>query len=298
MARLAIHGGASQVPRDGSARPLGPYRDALRNALETGRAALLAGQPSLEVVETVIRILEDCPLFNAGCGSAFTAAGTHALDASLMCGRTLNAGAVAGATRVRNPIALARAVLDGSPHAIIAGAGADAFAMERGLETAPDAYFFTEERWQSLARAASAPRAEPDADHLGTVGAVARDLDGNLAAGTSTGGTTHQYPGRISDSAIIGAGTYADNRSCAVSTTGQGDFFIRASAAHRLSALVSPGGTRLRTAATRVLRTVRELGGVGGLIAVDHRGELALPFSTTAMYRAWFNGTRSFVRVF
>jgi beta-aspartyl-peptidase (threonine type) len=233
-------------------------------------------------------VLEDDPLFNAGRGAVFTSAGTHEMDAAVMDGRTLMAGAVGGIEQVKNPILLARAVMKKSPHFMLAGKGAADFARELGFEFADDKYFYTDQRWQALERVRAAKaEALSDADRHGTVGAVALDQPGNLAAATSTGGNTNKLPGRIGDTPIIGAGTYANNQTCAVSATGDGEFFVRTVAGHELSALIEHRQMNLAEAARAVIDKVAALGGTGGLIAVDRHGNIALPFNTTGMYRGF-----------
>ncbi|MEY2548851.1 MAG: L-asparaginase / beta-aspartyl-peptidase, partial [Verrucomicrobiota bacterium] len=261
-------------------------RAGLERSLEAGRDILRDGGSSLDAVTAAVRVLEDDPLFNAGRGAVFTSAGTHEMDAAIMEGRTLMAGAVGSLKRVRNPIVLARAVMEKSPHDLLAGTGAEDFARELGHEIMDDKYFYTEQRWQALERVRNTSNLS-DQDRHGTVGAVALDQAGNLAAATSTGGNTNKLPGRIGDTPIIGAGTYANNATCAVSATGDGEFFIRAVAAHDLAALLEYRGMTLAEAAQSVIEKIGRLGGTGGLIAVDRAGNIALPFNTTGMYRAF-----------
>jgi beta-aspartyl-peptidase (threonine type) len=252
-----------------------------------------------------VRVLEDDPHFNAGRGSVFTSAGTNEMDASIMDGKTLKAGAVGSVQHIKNPINLARLVMEKSPHVMLDCAGAEAFAKANGIELVDQKYFFTQQRWDALQKmkAAEKNRASGDGksfiitdqDRHGTVGAVALDKDGNLAAATSTGGTTNKMPGRIGDTPVIGAGTYANNRTCAVSCTGDGEYFIRAAAAHEVSALMEHGGMKLQEAAQTALDTVKELGGTGGLIAIDRNGEIALPFNTNGMYRGYVDPNGKFV---
>jgi L-asparaginase / beta-aspartyl-peptidase len=284
---LVIHGGAGTLsPEQMTSEMDRDLRAGLQRSLDAGRAILKNGGTSLDAVTAAVRVLEDDPLFNAGRGAVFTSAETHEMDAAIMDGRTLRAGAVGSVAQVRNPIDLARAVMEKSPHVMLAGLGAEAFARELGLEIRDEAYFYTDHRWQALKRVRAA-RAErlSDADRHGTVGAVALDEAGNLAAATSTGGNTNKRPGRIGDSPIIGAGTYANNMTCAVSATGDGEFFMRAVAAHEVSALMEYRGMNLSEAARMVIEKVGALGGTGGLIAVDREGNIALPFNTTGMYR-------------
>jgi beta-aspartyl-peptidase (threonine type) len=286
---LAIHGGAGTIsPEQITPDIERDLRAGLQRSLEEGRAVLENGGSSLDAVTAAARALEDDPLFNAGCGAVFTSTGTHEMDAAIMDGRTLQAGTIGGVTRIRNPILLARAVIEKSPHVMLAGKGAEDFARELGLEIVDAEYFYTEQRWQALERVRAA-RAESlsDADRHGTVGAVALDQAGNLAAATSTGGNTNKWPGRIGDTPIIGAGTYANNKTCAVSATGDGEFFMRAVAAHDLAALMEYRGMNLSEAASAVIEKVGALGGTGGLIAIDRDGHIALPFNTTGMYRGF-----------
>jgi len=285
---LAIHGGAGTIaPEQITPAIERELRAGLQQSLDAGRAILQNGGSSLDAVVAAVRVLEDDPLFNAGRGAVFTSAGTHEMDAAIMDGRTLMAGAVGAVARLKNPIVLARAVMEKSPHAMLAGKGAEDFARELGLEIADEKYFFTDQRWEALERLRQTRAALSDADRHGTVGAVALDGMGNLAAATSTGGNTNKRPGRIGDTPIIGAGTYANNKTCAVSATGDGEFFMRAVAAHDLSALMDYGRMNLAEAAQAVIDKVKALGGTGGLIAIDRYGNIALPFNTTGMYRGY-----------
>ncbi|MFA5683318.1 MAG: isoaspartyl peptidase/L-asparaginase [Lysobacteraceae bacterium] len=291
---LLVHGGAGTItPESLDAEREAAIRQALDEALEAGGRILADGGDSLDAVQAAVVVLEDSPWFNAGRGAVFTAEGRNELDASLMQGHTRRAGAVAGLRHVRNPIRLARAVLAHSPHVMLIGEGAEAFAREQGVELVEPEYFRTEERWQALQRAKQAEQAAaplPPSAYFGTVGAVALDRHGHLAAATSTGGMTNKRWGRVGDSPIIGAGTWADER-CAVSATGWGEFFIRLAVAHDICARVAYGGVALRTAAEEVtLRQVPALGGDGGVIAVDAEGNIALPFNTSGMYRGWLRG--------
>lgn len=284
---LVIHGGAGTIsPEKITPEMERDLRAGLQRSLDAGHAILKNGGSSVDAVVAAVRALENDPLFNAGRGAVFTSAGTHEMDAAIMDGRTLKAGAVGGIKRVKNPILLARAVMEKSPHVMLAGDGAEDFARELGFEIVEQEYFYTDQRWQALERMRS-ERAESlsDADRHGTVGAVALDRSGNLAAATSTGGNTNKWPGRIGDTPVIGAGTYANNQTCAVSATGDGEFFIRAVAGHDLSALMEYSGMNLAAAARAVIEKVGALGGTGGLIAIDRDGNIALPFSTTGMYR-------------
>jgi len=298
---LAIHGGAGTMsPEQMTPDIERAVRAGLQRSMDAGQTILRSGGSSLDAVTAAVRVLEDDPVFNAGRGAVFTSAETHEMDAALMDGRTLRAGAVGGVSRIRNPIDLARGVMEKSPHVMLSGQGAEAFARELGLEIVDEKYFHTQQRWQALERVRAA-RAEPlsDADRHGTVGAVALDQSGNLAAATSTGGNTNKRPGRIGDSPIIGAGTYANNKTCAVSATGDGEFFVRAVAAHDVSALMEYREMNLGEAARIVIEKVATLGGTGGLIAVDREGNIALPFNTIGMYRGSIDvDGRSFVGIY
>jgi isoaspartyl peptidase/L-asparaginase-like protein (Ntn-hydrolase superfamily) len=289
---LAIHGGAGTITR----RELTPrlekeYCAALAAALRSGYAVLERGGSSMDAVTAAVVVLEDSPLFNAGRGATFNAAGEHELDASVMDGASGKAGAVAGARRIRNPVLAARAVMERTAHVMLAGAAADRYAGDAGLALVSRRYFSTPERARALRRA-RARAATSAADRHGTVGAVALDRAGNLAAATSTGGYTNKMAGRIGDSPIIGAGTYADNASCAVSTTGTGEYFIRAVAAYDVAARMRYLGEPLGVAARRALARVVALGGDGGLIAVDRAGRVAMPFASEGMYRGVARGGR------
>ncbi|MGL3821664.1 isoaspartyl peptidase/L-asparaginase [Sphingopyxis sp. R3-92] len=284
---LAIHGGAGVIER-GSLSPAKEkaYRAGLDEALRAGAAVLDKGGASLDAVAAAVRVLEDNPLFNAGRGAVFTAEGKNELDAAIMDGKTLKAGAVAGITRTRHPIDLARAVMDKSPHVMLAGPGADRFSVERGLEQVDPSWFRTEERWQGLLGWREKQTAAIDPTHLfGTVGAVAIDADGNLAAATSTGGMTGKRWGRIGDSPIIGAGTYAKNGQCAVSATGSGEYFIRESAARQVCDRVAWKGESLKDAAQATIMAVGAIGGDGGLIAMGPDGRPAFAINDLGMYR-------------
>src|SRR5439155_7744793 len=243
------------------------------------------GGSSLDAVEAAVRVLEDNPLFNAGKGAVFTHEGTNELDASIMDGRTLKAGAVAGLQHIRNPISLARLVMEKSPHVMLDGEGAEAFAKEMGMPFVAQKYFYTDERWQALQKVKSSPGPVSDKEKHGTVGAAALDKQGNLAAATSTGGMTNKKFGRIGDSPIIGAGTYANNRTCAVSCTGDGEYFIREVVAHDVAALMEYKPMALKEAAQAPIDKVGKLGGTGGLIAIETDGNFAPPFNTAGLYR-------------
>lgn len=286
---LVIHGGAGVMERE----KMTPERDAaqragLAAALDAGKAVLASGGAAIDAVEAAVKVLEDNPGFNAGRGAVFTYEGVNELDAAIMDGRDRSAGAVAGLTRTRNPISAARAVMEKSPHVMLQGPGADRFARERGLDQVDPSYFRTEERWQQLQalKAAAKTGAVFDAEvKYGTVGAVAKDTHGNLAAATSTGGLTGKRWGRVGDSPIIGAGTYADNRGCAVSATGSGEYYIRVGVAHEICARMRFGKEGVQAAADAVQAETRALGGSGGVIAVAPDGSSAFSYNTPGMYR-------------
>ena len=303
--RLAVHGGAGLIAR-GDLNPAqeAAYRAGMTRSAEAGAAVLQAGGPALDAVEAAVRVLEDDPLFNAGRGAVFSADGRHELDAAIMDGRDLRAGSVAGVTSTSHPVSLARAVMERSDHVMLAGAGADAFARAQGLaagDGGPD--LFTERRWRALVRAlesqgapvpprpagAGAPGSElaHDEGKRGTVGAVARDRDGHVAAATSTGGMTAKRWGRIGDSPLIGAGTYASDASCAISATGAGEYFIRLTVARDVAALMEYRGLTLQAAMDQVIRgRLTDMGGDGGVIGVSAAGEIGWSFNTAGMYRA------------
>jgi L-asparaginase / beta-aspartyl-peptidase len=290
MFGLAIHGGAGTLPRAdmGAAAEL-KYRAGLKQAIDAGFAVLQAGGTSLDAVTRAVVALEDNPLFNAGRGAVFTWDGRNELDASIMDGSSLMAGAVCGLTRIKNPIELARAVMEQSQYVMLSGAGAEDFALSRGFSFVPQSYFYTPERWHQLERikAGDTGLSALTISHVGTVGAVALDSHGQLAAATSTGGMTGKRFQRIGDSPIIGAGTYADNRSCAVSATGHGEVFIRAAVAHDICSRMRFGGRRLGQAVREVvLEELTALHGEGGVIAIDARGEIAAEFNSEGMFRA------------
>jgi beta-aspartyl-peptidase (threonine type) len=303
---LVIHGGAGTIERANmTPEKEREYRAGLERALTAGYDILKRGGSSLDATEAAVRVLEDDPHFNAGKGSVFTSAGTNEMDAAIMDGKTLAAGAVAVLKHVKNPISLARLVMEKSGHVMIDGEGAEAFAKENGIELVDQKYFFTQERWDALQKIKAAEKHRTggagkaflitDQDRHGTVGAVALDKNGNLAAATSTGGTTNKRPGRVGDSPIIGAGTYANDATCAVSATGDGEYFIRATVGHDISALMEYRGMSLKEAAQAVLDKVAKLGGTGGLIAIDHQGNVTLPFNTAGMYRGYVDPNGKFV---
>ncbi|HEY5550970.1 MAG TPA: isoaspartyl peptidase/L-asparaginase [Opitutaceae bacterium] len=315
---LAIHGGAGTILRSGLTPTLeAEYTAALNAALEAGYAVLDSGDTALDAVVTAIRILEDSPLFNAGVGAVMTADGTCELDASIMNGSDRAAGAVAGVRRVRNPIVLARDVMERSPHVMLTGEGAERFAESVGHTLVDNSHFHTELRRRQLdeakkdealkksggadAGAAGRPFSEfaqvigqgdgAGSGKFGTVGCVALDRHGNLAAGTSTGGMMNKRFGRVGDSPVIGAGTYADNATCAVSATGHGEYFIRSVASHDVAARMRYSGKTLTDAARETIDSIGALGGTGGVIAIDRGGVIAMPFNTEGMYRAWRTAT-------
>jgi beta-aspartyl-peptidase (threonine type) len=294
---LVLHGGAGAILRKNMSPELEQqYRTTLEQALRTGHAILKKGGSSLDAVERSIHILEDSPLFNAGKGSVFTHEGRNEMDASIMEGRTKKAGAVAGVTIIKNPISAARAVMEKSAHVLMAGKGAELFATKVGLEIVDPSYFWTEKRWKQLqqelmkesGQAALEPAPVAEEKKFGTVGAVALDRNGDLAAGTSTGGMTNKQFGRIGDSPVIGAGTYADNESCAVSGTGHGEFFIRWTVASDIAALMKYKGLTVQQAADEVInKKLKAVGGEGGVIALDRNGNFAMPFNSDGMYRGY-----------
>lgn len=288
---LVVHGGAGTMTAGSlTDAQQTAFHAGLAAALAAGRAVLEAGGSAIDGVEAAVRVLEDDPGFNAGRGAVFTAEGRNELDAAIMDGATRAAGAVAGVMRTKNPVSLARAVMEQSPHVLLARDGADIFAIEQGLEQVEPAYFRTEERWQQLeAMKAAAARGESVFDtnlKYGTVGAVARDRAGHLAAATSTGGLTGKRWGRIGDSPLIGAGTWADDRSCAVSATGSGEFFIRSAAAHEIGARIRMLGDSPQHAAESVVGgELKDMGGDGGVIFVGADGSLGWSFNTPGMFR-------------
>ncbi|HUA78848.1 MAG TPA: isoaspartyl peptidase/L-asparaginase [Dyella sp.] len=295
---LVIHGGAGVIKRDMTPAKEKAVRAAMTKALEAGYGQLKAGKHAIDAVTAAITVLEDDPNFNAGKGSVFTHDGKNEMDAALMDGDTLRAGSVAGIHRVKNPILLARAVMEHSQHVMLVGEGAEQFAKEQGITLVDPSYFRTEERWQQLQKALKDDsQTRPHSDslhasldtsrHFGTVGAVALDSDGHLAAGTSTGGMVDKRWGRVGDSPIIGAGTYA-NAQCAVSGTGWGEFYIRTVAAHEICMRVSMLDEPIQRAAAEVVnQEIPSMGGSGGAIALDANGNIAIPFNTDGMYRGW-----------
>lgn len=284
---LAVHGGAGSVPRGGiSAAREDGYHEGLTAALHAGRRVLEGGGSSLDAVEAAVRELEDHPNFNAGRGAAFTADAGHEMDASIMNGRDLQAGAVTGVRHVRNPVSLARLVMERSDHVLLAGDGAEAFALRHGVPYTTQDYFFTQRRWDALL-AAKRPDTAPGHGG-GTVGAVAVDQSGDLAAATSTGGMTNMLAGRVGDSPVIGAGTYADNRTVAVSCTGIGEVFLRGVAAYDIAALMAYTGAPVdRAAGTVILEKIPGLGASGGAIALDPAGALSTPHSSEGIVNGY-----------
>ena len=291
---FAIHGGAGTISRDAmTPERETAYRASLQAALDAGTAVLAEGGTAREAVIAAILLMEDDPLFNAGRGAVLTWDGDVSLDSSLMLGEDRRAGAVAGVSNIRHPILLAQAVMEDGRHVLLSGAGAEQFAADHALETAPKEWFVTPGRLESLERYKQAQSASvEDLEHrYGTVGAVARDMEGNLAAGTSTGGTTGKRWGRIGDSPIPGAGTYADNRSCAVSATGTGEYFIRAGVAKSICDLILLTGMGAREAADHLIADVGAMGGDGGVIVVSNAGDTSFSFNTQGMYRARADST-------
>jgi beta-aspartyl-peptidase (threonine type) len=308
---LAIHGGAGTIVSSLMTPELeSEYRSGLENALKAGWDILQKGGSSLDSVEQTVCSLEDFHLFNAGRGAVFTHEGKHEMDASIMDGKTLRAGAIAFVKNIKNPIKLARLVMEQTPHVLLAGEGADQFAREMGVETEDDAYFFTEHRYQQLLRAkedgvVQLDHVDPsvstriDTDRkskienqksMGTVGSVACDVNGNLAAATSTGGMTNKKFGRVGDTPMIGAGTYADNATCAVSCTGHGEFFMLGVSAYDVAARIKYKGLSLQDAARETIEHLGKIGGEGGIIAVDSQGNVTLPFNSEGMYRGSITG--------
>jgi beta-aspartyl-peptidase (threonine type) len=298
---MVMHGGAGTIlKKNMTAEKEGAYRAAMTKALQTGYDAIKSGKSSLDAVELAIHVLEDSPLFNAGKGAVFTHEGKNEMDAAIMDGKTLKAGAIAGVKVIRNPISAARAVMEKSEHVMMAGKGAEDFAKQAGLAIVDPSYFYTEDRWKGLQQALRQDSMKSVLDHdkktmkmgtinpdfkFGTVGAVALDKQGNLAAGTSTGGMTNKRFGRIGDAPIIGAGTYANNATAGISGTGWGEFYIRTVLAHDLSAMMEYQKLSVLEASKKVIEKMGKLGGDGGLIAMDKEGHVAMEFNTAGMYR-------------
>jgi beta-aspartyl-peptidase (threonine type) len=316
---FVIHGGAGVIKK-GSLTPEQEkeFRDKLEDAVMAGYRTLQAGKTSIDAVEIAIRILEDSPLFNAGKGAVFTHDGKNELDAAIMNGKDLSAGAVAGLRHVKNPITLARAVMEKSPHVMMIGEGAEKFAAEQKIELVDEKYFWTQHRWdalQQILKEEAAPKSNVQSpkpglngqrlselpyNRFGTVGAVALDKNGNLAAGTSTGGMTNKKWGRVGDAPIIGAGTYANNNTCAVSATGSGEYFIRLSVARDISALIEYAAQPVQQAADRVIKTkLQNMGGDGGVIVLDKYGFIGISFNSEGMYRAYIdNNGKAVVKIY
>ncbi len=291
---IVIHGGAGTILKKNMTPEMEKaYRDKLAEAIKVGHDILKSGGSSQRAVEKTIHVMENSPLFNAGLGAVLTADGRASLDASFMEGNTLNAGAISGVSHIKNPISAAIAVMNNSPHVMLSSQGADQFAIEQGLDTVPNSYFITERRKEALRRvqtkeSSSLSFYDPfmKESKFGTVGCVALDKNGNIAAGTSTGGMTNKKWDRIGDAPIIGAGTYANNNSCGVSATGWGEYFIRAVVAYDIAALVSYKGLAIQEAAKEALKKMKNLGGEGGVIVLDRQGNVAMEFTTAGMYRA------------
>lgn len=279
---IALHGGAgAMTPENYTPEQIAEYEQELHAALSIGTEILKSGGTSMDAVEQVVRYLEDCPLFNAGKGAVFTNDGKNELDAAIMCGKTLNAGAVAGVGDIKNPVTAARTIMEKSPHVLMIGKGASLFASLQGIEIVDSSYFYTEERYKALQRIVDGEKKR------GTVGCVALDLHGNLAAATSTGGMTNKRYGRVGDVPIIGAGTYANNNTCAISATGHGESIIRYTAAHDISALMEYKGYTLEQATFEVVqRKMKDAKGEIGVVAVDKRGNVQFSFNSLGMFRA------------
>jgi beta-aspartyl-peptidase (threonine type) len=301
---LVIHGGAGTIRRENMTDEQdAQYRAKLKEALDAGYQVLESGGEALDAVIASVKVMEDSPLFNAGKGAVFTNEGKNEMDAAIMDGRDLNAGAVAGLTTVKNPITAAKAVMENSPHVFMTGKGAEQFASEQELELVSPDYFYTDIRFQQLERIRQTEKSELDHSSIrelelqdpyfndrkfGTVGAVALDKNGNLAAATSTGGMTNKRYGRVGDVPIIGAGTYADNATCAVSATGHGEFFIRSVVAHEIASQMRYAGKTLQEASEQVvMEQLVKMGGSGGIISIDQKGNISMPFNSEGMYRGY-----------
>ncbi|WP_439881477.1 isoaspartyl peptidase/L-asparaginase family protein [Pontibacter sp. MBLB2868] len=311
---LVIHGGAGTITRENmTPEKEKAYKEKLNEALETGYAVLKKGGTSLDAVEATIKVMEDSPLFNAGKGAVFTNEGKNEMDAAIMDGKTLKAGSIASVTTIKNPITAARAVMDKSEHVMMIGDGAEKFAKMNGVEIVDPSYFYTETRFNQLQKLKGEEKTKLDHDggtsstenifvegkKFGTVGAVALDAYGNLAAATSTGGMTNKRYGRVGDAPIIGAGTYADNNSCAVSATGHGEYFIRAVVAHDIASLMKYKGYSVKKAADEVvLKKLVDFGGEGGVIALDKNGNFAMPFNSAGMYRGFIKNDKAEVSIY
>ncbi len=304
---IVIHGGAGTIlKKNMTPEKEKAYLDAMENALSIGEDVLKNGGKSIDAVEQVIRFMEDSPLFNAGKGAVFTNEGKNEMDASIMVGSDQNAGAVGGVTNIKHPISAARAVLEKSEHVMMVGKGAEQFSEKNGVETIDPKYFKTERRWNSLQRILKSEKDEAelsedddiDKKH-GTVGCVALDANGDIVAGTSTGGMTNKKYNRIGDSPIIGAGTYADNATCGVSSTGHGEYFIRYTVARDIAALMEYGGKTLDQAAEQIINSkLVEKGGTGGVVCLDREGNIAMPFNTPGMYRAYAKPNERVIKIY
>ncbi len=303
---MVIHGGAGTITRaQMTPEKEEAYTKALSDALEIGQQVLSKGGSSMEAVTQTIISMENSPLFNAGKGAVFTNSGKNELDASLMRGSDMEAGAVGGITTIKNPILAAQAVLEKSEHVFMVGAGAETFAEKSGLETIDPSYFKTERRWNSLQRILEKEKevgleeTELSESKFGTVGAVALDMNGDIVAGTSTGGMTNKRYNRIGDSPVIGAGTYANNKTCGVSCTGHGEYFIRYSVAHDVSAMMEYTGKSLQETAEHIVnKKLKEAGGSGGLIALDSKGNIVMPFNTAGMYRGYVTDSEKQIAIY
>ncbi len=303
---IVIHGGAGTIKKENmTPEKEAAYKQKLNEALNTGEEILKTGGSAMDAVEATIQVMENSPLFNSGKGAVYTHEGTHELDASFMDGATLNAGAVGGVTIVKNPIRAARLVMTNSPHVLLTGSGADQFAIDQGLDTVPNTYFDTESRYKSLQKVLEKEKQGmgyleewPDYKY-GTVGCVALDKNGNIAAGTSTGGMTNKRYNRIGDSPIIGAGTYANNQTCGVSCTGHGEYYIRYAVAHDLSAQLEYTNRSLEAAANEIIHhKLMKAGGSGGLIAIDKCGNIVMDFNTAGMYRGYAKPQERVVEIY
>jgi len=289
---IVIHGGAGVMSKSAmNEEQQEAYKSKLNEALILGQKLLKEGNTATDVVVRVVEVLENSPLFNAGKGAVFTHDGINELDASIMEGKTLNAGAVAGVRDVKNPIKAAREVMENSAHVLLSGEGASEFAKEQGLEIVKNKYFFTESRYQSLKRLQKRERERTEKDNTGTVGCAVLDTYGNICAGTSTGGMTNKKYGRIGDSPVIGAGTYANNKTCAVSCTGHGEYYIRLGFARDISALMEYQNMSLEEACAEEIRKLSELGGTGGVIGIDAEGNVAMEFNTSGMFRGYIKSS-------
>lgn len=289
---IVIHGGAGVMSKSKmNAELQQEYKAKLNEALVLGEKMLKNGSAATEVVVKVINIMEDSPLFNAGKGAVFSSDKKNELDASIMDGKTLNAGAVAGVLDIKNPIIAAREVMINSEHVFLSGKGASEFAKKQGLEIVPNKYFYTKSRYESLKRLQKQERERAEKDNIGTVGCAVLDTHGNLAAGTSTGGMTNKKYGRIGDAPVIGAGTYANNKTCAISCTGHGEYYIRLGFARDISALMEYKNLSVNDACREEIRKLSELQGTGGVIAVDANGNIAMEFNTSGMFRGFIKST-------